>query len=150
MNNQTSLTKRETWKSSRLKTEDKSAKERGNRKIKGNFFSTLESKSTTIIYSSNILNIDGKNNKKELIDKWAQEITLIVQTNSEVYDDQNTVMLLMEHKTTGFVNSIIKNTTWEPVMSPITACEYVINAIYTLFLGINLVNNKIFKIRKNS
>ena len=43
---------------------------------------------------------------------------------------------------------MLKNTTWEPVRNPITAYENVIDAIYTLFLGINLASNKILELEK--
>lgn len=148
MNNQTAPPKQETGESSGGRTEDTTDENKGSRKRKGNFYPTSDVKNITNIYGSNILNIDGKINRKELIDKWAQEISLIIQTNSEAYDDQNTVLLLMEHKSTGVVNSMIKRTTWTPVMNPLTAYEEVINAIYTLFLGINLVNNKIQELAK--
>ena len=153
MNNQTPSPKEEAGESSKKETGESSGgqpeeKFSSSKKRKGDFYPTTESKNTSNIYGSNILNIDGKNNRKELIDKWAQEISLIIQTNSEAYDDYNTVLLLMEHKTTGVVNSLIKNTAWEPVMNPILAYEKVIDAIYTMFLGINLATNKSLELAK--
>ena len=73
---------------------------------------------------------------------------MIIQTNSEAYDDQQTILLLMEHKTMGVVNSMIKSTTWHPVTDPIIAYENVIDALYTMFLGINLESNIILELAK--
>lgn len=82
-----------------------------------------ESKNTTNIFGTDILNIDCKPNRKELIYKWAQEISLIIQTNGKAYDDQQTILLLVEHKTTCVFNNFIKNTTWPPKMSHVTALK---------------------------
>ena len=143
MNNQNPFKNEEGPSERKPEPEDRSRKKR-----KGNFSSTTNSKSSNNIYGSTILDIDGKTNRKELIDKWAQEISLIIQTNSEAYDDQQTVLLLMEHKTTGIVNSLIKNTTWHPVTDPILAYENVIDVLYTMFLGINLATNKLIELDK--
>lgn len=44
-----------------------------------------------------------------MLESWAKEIELIVQTNPENYDTPEKVLLLMEHKSLGIANSIIKN-----------------------------------------
>ena len=51
-------------------------------------------------------------------------------------------MLLMEHKTTCVVNSMIKSTTWATTTDPIIAYKNVIDILYTMFLGINLAEHK--------
>ncbi|XP_074360256.1 uncharacterized protein LOC141700375 [Apium graveolens] len=120
-------------------------KPEGSRKRKGNFypFNNSEAKGNSNIFGNNILNIVGKPNRKELIDTWEKEISLIIQTNKDAYDDQNTVLLLIEHKTLGVINNFIKNTTWEPVMSPVTAFENILDDIYTMFLEINQASDKL-------
>ncbi|KAJ9535106.1 LOW QUALITY PROTEIN: hypothetical protein OSB04_un001816 [Centaurea solstitialis] len=112
------------------------------RKRKGNFFEPIPVIKNNNIFGSNILNIDCTANRKELIDIWAQEISLIIQT-SDSYQDCNAVLLLIEHKTTGIVNSFIKNTTWNQRKDPIGAFDDILDAIYTMFLGIDLTENKL-------
>jgi hypothetical protein len=86
--------------------------------------------------------------RKGLIDKWSKEISLIIQTHSEAYDHRDKVILLMEHKTTGVVNNLIRTSAWDLYDDPIKAYEFMIDAIYTMFLGINLTSNKILEMEK--
>lgn len=123
-------------------SEETSTQGANSRKRKGNFYPFNDGKNTVSVFGNNILDIDCKPNRKELIDKWAQEISLIIQTNKEAYEDPKTVLLLIEHKTTGIVNNFIKNTNWTPRLSSTDTLEDVINALYTIFLGIDLSGNK--------
>lgn len=50
--------------------------------------------------------------RKPLIDKWASEISLTIQTNKESFAEPTVVLLLADHKTEGIANAIIKNTHW--------------------------------------
>nr|BAO53546.1 capsid protein [Cauliflower mosaic virus] len=94
-------------------------------------------KQTTI----GMLNIDCQANRRTLIDDWAAEIGLIVKTNREDYLDPETILLLMEHKTSGIAKELIRNTRWNRTTGDII--EQVINAMYTMFLGLNYSDNKV-------
>lgn len=89
------------------------------------------------------LNIDCAENRKQLIDKWAGEIGLIIQTNPE-YDTVEKVRALLEHRTSGIANEFIRNTTWtDPRRTSIgEALEEILSAFYAAFLGINYVTDR--------
>ena len=88
-----------------------------------------------------MLNIDCQANRRTLIDDWAAEIGLIVKTNREDYLDPETILLLMEHKTSGIAKELIRNTRWNRTTGDII--EQVIDAMYTMFLGLNYSDNKV-------
>lgn len=90
--------------------EQASTSQMAGKKRKSNFYPTINSKNTTNIFGSNILDIHCKPNRKDLLDKWAKKTSLIIQTNTEAYNDQNTVLFLVEHKTTGIVNNQLNTT----------------------------------------
>ena len=91
--------------------------------------------------SMGMLNIDCQTNRRTLIDDWAAEIGLIVKTNREDYLDPETILLLMEHKTSGIAKELIRNTRWNRTTGDII--EQVIDAMYTMFLGLNYSDNKV-------
>nr|WNH14472.1 coat protein [Physostegia virginiana caulimovirus 1] len=96
---------------------------------------------------SSILNIDCQDNRKELIDRWAGEMSLIIQTNPDAYSSDAKVRSLLEHKSVGIVESFIKKTTWVNT-DPEGALRQVIEALYSSFLGLNFINDKDAELEK--
>ncbi|QED42828.1 coat protein [Silene caulimovirus A] len=103
--------------------------------------------------SSGILNIDCANSdnlRKEQIDKWAAEISLVFLTNPEVYTNSENAgearLAFIEHKTLGSVNNFIKNTQWRDLGGDLM--ENVIGAIYTMFLGLDYASSRSQTIEK--
>ncbi|CAH1422907.1 unnamed protein product [Lactuca virosa] len=51
-------------------------------------------------FGTNVLNIDNiETDRKEFIDIWTSEISLIIQTNKEKYATKKSILLLFNHKT---------------------------------------------------
>lgn len=87
------------------------------------------------------LNLDCSNNRKELIDRWAGEMGLIIQTNPEAYLDANKVRSLLEHKSTGIAAALIKGTEWAKTNAE-DALQEILEAFYVVFLGLNFSTDK--------
>lgn len=101
----------------------------------------------------NILNIDcisDLKTRKQIIDKWATEISLIIQTNQDDFIKARSVSLLVEHKTSGIVQNFIRNNTWTEDLHGADLFEAMINIIYTYFLGIDYTSNKLVEIEKRA
>lgn len=84
-----------------------------------------------------ILNLDCNNSlehRRRMIDEWAAEISLTIQTNQDEYYDPKMVLLLMEHLSGGSVKSFIKTTNWSVLGGNIY--DTILDGIYTMFLGI--------------
>ncbi|XP_035845941.1 uncharacterized protein LOC118479229 [Helianthus annuus] len=86
-----------------------------------------------------IFNLDKR---KEVIDKWNTEISLIIQTNSEEFSKAKALLLLLEHKSAGIVQNFIKGTTWDENLQGEDLFDQIINAIYMMFLGLDLITDK--------
>ncbi|KAJ0792632.1 putative caulimovirus coat protein [Helianthus annuus] len=74
-------------------------------------FKNNNSSSTTI----NTIKLDcifNFNKRKDVIDKWNTEISLIIQTNPEEFSYAKALLLLVEHKSVGIIQDFIKGTTW--------------------------------------
>ncbi|AMN10079.1 coat protein [Angelica bushy stunt virus] len=95
-------------------------------------------------FGSNVLNLECESMKERRIriDLWSKEMSLIISTNPSVYDGQQNVLLLIDHKTTGTVNKFIKDTSWTPRIDAEDAFNDIINFIYLEFLGIDYVGSK--------
>lgn len=110
---------------------------------KGNFYPpTAEFKTNQNKFGSNVLNIDceSKTERRTLIEIWEKEISLIIQTDLDAYDDPETVLMLVDHKTSGRVNRFIKDVKWNfDGNSPIEAFNHLVSSIYTIFLGIDYI-----------
>lgn len=113
---------------------------------KGNFYPpTAEFKSNQNKFGSNVLNIDNESGsgRKTLIEIWEKEISLIIQTDLDAYDDPETVLMLVDHKTSGIVNRFIKDVKWNfENFEPIDAFNHLVASIYTMFLGIDYISTK--------
>ncbi|CAH1454045.1 unnamed protein product [Lactuca virosa] len=93
-------------------------------------------------FGTKILNIDNiETNRKEVIDRWTSEISLIIQTNKEKYATKESILLLFDHKTSGIVQNFIKNTNCIS-HNPMTVFQDMLDAIYMMFLGIDLIEDK--------
>ena len=86
------------------------------------------------------LNLDCADNQKYLIDRWAAEIRLIVQTNPEAYQDPKTILLLMENKSYGIAKQFIKSTQWNTLAGDVQ--DNVVSALYVMFLGLDYTLNQ--------
>ncbi|CAH1448332.1 unnamed protein product [Lactuca virosa] len=93
-------------------------------------------------FRTNVLNIDNiETNRKEVMDRWTSEISLIIQTNKEKYATKESILLLFDHKTSGIVQNFIKNTNWI-CHNPMIVFQDMLDAIYMMFLGIDLIEDK--------
>ena len=96
----------------------------------------------------NVLNIDCIQDLKlreRVIEKWVTEISLILQTNSEDFEDAKNVLLLMEHKTDGIVQKFLRSNPWNETVLAMHGTDFfdvIINIIYTTFLGLDYYSNK--------
>ncbi|KAM0034006.1 putative caulimovirus coat protein [Helianthus debilis subsp. tardiflorus] len=99
------------------------------------------SSSTTIntIKIDCIFNLDKR---KEVIDKWNTEISLIIQTNPEEFSHAKALLLLVEHKSAGIVQNFIKGTTWNEDLHGEDLFDQIINAIYMMFLDLDFMTDK--------
>jgi len=80
--------------------------------------------------------------RKDVIDKWTTEISLIIQSNPEEFSRASAVLLLIEHKSAGIIQVFIKRTTWNEDLHGEDLFEQIINALYMMFLGLDYLNNK--------
>nr|WUF06575.1 coat protein [Angelica bushy stunt virus] len=105
---------------------------------------TNEFKVTNSPFGSNVLNLECESMKDRRfrIDLWSKEMSLIISTNPSVYDSQQKILLLIDHKTTGTVNKFIKDTTWTNRSNAEDAFNDIINFLYLEFLGIDYVSDK--------
>ncbi|KAI3786355.1 hypothetical protein L1987_39970 [Smallanthus sonchifolius] len=80
--------------------------------------------------------------RKEVIDKWNTEISLIIQSNPEEFSKAKALLLLIEHKSAGIIQDFIKGTTWNEDLHGEDLFDQIINAIYMMFLGLDFLTNK--------
>ncbi|GJY44284.1 putative zinc finger, CCHC-type, caulimovirus coat protein [Tanacetum coccineum] len=63
----------------------------------------------------NILNLDcisDLTERKRILEKWSTEISLILQTNQDDFQTAKSVLTLIEHKTEGNIQSLVKQAQW--------------------------------------
>nr|XP_043638313.1 uncharacterized protein LOC122609329 [Erigeron canadensis] len=80
--------------------------------------------------------------RKEIIDKWNTEISLIIQSNPNEFSHARTVLLLVEHKSSGIIQNMIKGTNWNIDLHGGDLYYQIIGAIYMMFLGLDFVTNR--------
>ncbi|CAA29526.1 unnamed protein product [Figwort mosaic virus] len=91
----------------------------------------------TEISTLNLDCISSFEERKVMIDKWFNEISLIIQTNKESFDTSLKVLTLMEHRTEGIAKSFIKQATWDILITPEKIIEEVLTGFYTMFIGLD-------------
>ncbi|KAJ0570140.1 putative caulimovirus coat protein [Helianthus annuus] len=82
------------------------------------------------------------NKRKDLIDKWNTEISLIIQTNPEEFSHAKALLLLVEHKSVVVIQDFIKGTTWNEDLHGEDLFDQIINAIYMMFLVLDFMTDK--------
>ncbi|ACB69766.1 coat protein [Lamium leaf distortion virus] len=75
--------------------------------------------------------------RKKNIDAWASELSLIVQTNPDAYDNADAVILLAEHKALGNAKELIKGTYWNKDNPPMYMLNQIFDSLYSMFLGLD-------------
>ena len=98
--------------------------------------------SSTAIDTINIDCIFDFEKRRKIIDKWNTEINLIIQSNEMEFSSAKALLLLVEHKSAGIIQDFIKGTTWSEDLHGIDLFEQIINALYTMFLGLDFLTNK--------
>ena len=99
----------------------------------------------------NILNLDcisDLNERKRILEKWSTEISLILQTNQDDFLTTKSVLTLIEHKTEGNIQSMIKQAQWNEDLHGNDLFDSVIDVLYTMFIGIDYLSNKDSEILK--
>ncbi|MFS7905799.1 putative caulimovirus coat protein [Helianthus anomalus] len=82
------------------------------------------------------------NKRKDVIDKWNTEISLIILTNPDELSHAKALLLLVEHKSAGITQDFINGTTWNEDLHGEDLFDQIINGIYMMFLGIDFMTNK--------
>jgi len=93
----------------------------------------------------NTINIDcifDFQKRREVIDKWNTEISLIIQSNPDEFVSSKAVLLLIEHKSAGIIQEFIKKTSWNEDLHGIDTFDTIIKALYVMFLGLDYINNQ--------
>ena len=96
---------------------------------------------------STILDIDCQVDRKKRIDRWYSEMDLIVSTNPDAYTSADKIRALLEHKSTGIAERLIKGTKWTAT-KPEDAIIDVVIAFYAAFLGINYATDSVNELEK--
>ncbi|GJY42541.1 putative transcription factor interactor and regulator CCHC(Zn) family protein [Tanacetum coccineum] len=99
----------------------------------------------------NILNLDcisDLTERKRILEKWSTEISLILQTNQDDFQTAKSVLTLIEHKTEGNIQSLVKQAQWNEDLHGIDFFDSVIDILYTMFVGIDYHGNKDLEIIK--
>ncbi|GJX02555.1 mitochodrial transcription termination factor [Tanacetum coccineum] len=99
----------------------------------------------------NILNLDcisDLTERKRILEKWSTEISLILQTNQDDFQTAKSVLTLIEHKTEGNIQSLVKQAQWNEDIHGIDFFDSVIDILYTMFVGIDYHGNKDLEIIK--
>ncbi|TKY55018.1 capsid protein [Spatholobus suberectus] len=97
-------------------------------------------------YATGILDHDCVNNRRELINQWATEMSLIIQTDDNTRDDLDLMATLVQHKTTGNVRNHMKSGVLEELKSVSqdgeTFLKNIVNLIYTHWIGEDYLTNE--------
>ncbi|GKB11922.1 putative transcription factor interactor and regulator CCHC(Zn) family protein [Tanacetum coccineum] len=99
----------------------------------------------------NILNLDcisDLTERKRILEKWSTEISLILQTNQDDFQTAKSVLTLIEHKTEGNIQSLVRQAQWNEDLHGIDFFDSVIDILYTMFVGIDYHGNKDLEIIK--
>nr|GFB19393.1 hypothetical protein [Tanacetum cinerariifolium] len=111
----------------------------------------IPNKNNSSSQAINILNLDcisDLNERKRIPKKWSTEISLILQTNQEDFQMAKSVLTLIEHKTEGNIQRLIKQAQWNEDLHGIDFFDSVIDVFYTMFVGIDYHSNKDLEINK--
>lgn len=130
-----------------VKQEDdipESSNARDRKRTRTGFDVKFDSKSApSTSFGFNSLNIDCDRNRKQSIERWLNEISLLIQTQPDSFDTPEKVILLAEHKSTGNLNKYIKNITWNTKdKSPTETLDIIATAIFLSFLGVDLITDR--------
>ncbi|XP_076910550.1 uncharacterized protein LOC143568235 [Bidens hawaiensis] len=79
--------------------------------------------------------------RKEVIDKWNTEISLIIPSNPEEFSNAEALLLLIEHKSSGIIQDFIKGHVWNEDLYGEDLFDQIINAMYMMFLGLDFLTN---------
>ncbi|GJX47703.1 putative transcription factor interactor and regulator CCHC(Zn) family protein [Tanacetum coccineum] len=99
----------------------------------------------------NILNLDcisDLDERKRILEKWSTEISLILQTNQDDFQTAKSVLTLIEHKTEGNIQGLVKQAQWNEDLHGTDFFDSVIDVLYTMFVGIDYHGNKDLEIIK--
>nr|GEX42456.1 hypothetical protein [Tanacetum cinerariifolium] len=111
----------------------------------------ISNKNNSSSQAINILNLDcisDLNERKRILKKWSTEISLILQTNQEDFQMAKSILTLIEHKTEGNIQRLIKQAQWNEDLHGIDFFNSMIYVLYTMFVGIDYHNNKDLEINK--
>ncbi|GKA20044.1 Orf y [Tanacetum coccineum] len=111
----------------------------------------IPNKNTSSSGAINILNLDCISDlieRKRILEKWSAEISLILQTNQDDFQTAKSVLTLIEHKTEGNIQSLVKQAQWNEDLHGIDFFDSVIDILYTMFVGIDYHGNKDLEIIK--
>ena len=102
-------------------------------------------------YAASILDLDCTINRKELIERWVTEMSLIIQTDDNLIDDLDLILLLAKHKTAGNVKKFIESLDWEGYKQNKNGEQFfaiIASFIYSIFEGTDVAGNLISEIEK--
>nr|GEV57161.1 hypothetical protein [Tanacetum cinerariifolium] len=111
----------------------------------------IPNKNSSSSQAINMLNLDcisDLNERKRILEKWSTEISLILQTNQEDFQMAKSVLTLIEHKTEGNIQSLVKQAQWNEYLHGIDFFDSIIDVLYTMFVGIDYHGNKDLEIIK--
>lgn len=103
---------------------------------------SFEQNRSTAVNTINIDCIYDLEKRRITIDRWATEISLIIQSHKNDYLFAKPVMLLMEHKSEGIAKQFIKKTEWNEKTNGELLFEEIIGGFYTVFLGLDYTQNQ--------
>ncbi|GKA16605.1 putative transcription factor interactor and regulator CCHC(Zn) family protein [Tanacetum coccineum] len=144
----------ETEKINRVKSEYKkgeSSKKSKNYEFRMPMHKGIPNKNNSSSGAINILNLDcisDLTERKRILEKWSTEISLILQTNQDDFQTAKSVLTLIEHKTEGNIQSLVKQAQWNEDLHGIDFFDSVIDILYTMFVGIDYHGNKDLEIIK--
>ena len=102
-------------------------------------------------YPASILDLDCALNRRELIENWVTEMSLIIQTDDSLRDDLDLILLLAKHKTAGNVKKFIEGLDWEPHKIDRNGEQFfavIVSLIYSIFEGTDVAGNLIEELNK--
>nr|WNO44334.1 Capsid protein [Dahlia common mosaic virus] len=103
--------------------------------------------------NNNILDIDcitDMNIRKQMIDDWLTNLSLIIQSNPTSFEQARQVLILAEHHSRGNVQNFIKKIKWNETLSGSKMLDEITQGLYTMFLGLDYISNSINEQQKIS
>ncbi|AAM53127.1 ORFIV [Mirabilis mosaic virus] len=85
--------------------------------------------------------------RRKIIDKWINEIDLIVQTSPNDFTTSRSVLVLMEHRSDGMIRNFIKKASWSSQMTGSQTPQDVAAGLYTMFVGVDYATDQANQIR---